>query len=100
MKGILVYFLLLGLADYAFGDYENTWNFYYEQPCCGNTNGQHHLRHHKGIIKKIFSKKYFSSHIYLQTMLESLLAENFIIDRFIWMKNRMHYMLVRCESIR
>lgn len=29
-------------------DYENTWNFYYEQPCCGNTNGQHHLRHHRG----------------------------------------------------
>lgn len=48
MKAIIVSILLLGLTELAFGDYENTWNFYYEQPCCGNTNGQHHLRHHKG----------------------------------------------------
>ena len=39
---------LCGTVDYAVSDYENTWNFYYEQPCCGNTNGQHHLRHHRG----------------------------------------------------
>uniref|UniRef100_A0A182NI70 Uncharacterized protein n=1 Tax=Anopheles dirus TaxID=7168 RepID=A0A182NI70_9DIPT len=31
------------------GDYENTWNSYYEQPCCGGTaNGPFHLRHHGG----------------------------------------------------
>lgn len=23
---------------YAACDYENTWNFYYEQPCCGGAN--------------------------------------------------------------
>lgn len=40
--------VLLLLVDTAQSDYENTWNFYYEQPCCGNTNGQHHLRHHRG----------------------------------------------------
>lgn len=41
---ILVLFLLI---DVGLSEYENTWNFYYEQPCCGNSNG-HHLRHHKG----------------------------------------------------
>lgn len=41
-------FVMLISVDYILCDYENTWNFYYEQPCCGNTNGQHHLRHHKG----------------------------------------------------
>lgn len=41
---ILVIFLII---DVGLSEYENTWNFYYEQPCCGNSNG-HHLRHHKG----------------------------------------------------
>lgn len=41
---ILVLFLTI---DVGFSEYENTWNFYYEQPCCSNSNG-HHLRHHKG----------------------------------------------------
>ncbi|GAB0091777.1 semaphorin-2A-like [Sergentomyia squamirostris] len=51
--------LLLLLADRAHCDYENTWNFYYEQPCCGNTNGQHHLRHHRGEIFKVSLPFYF-----------------------------------------
>lgn len=47
---------LLNMQNFAFllliinivnCEYENTWNFYYEQQCCGNSNG-HHLRHHKG----------------------------------------------------
>uniref|UniRef100_A0A1B0CZW5 Uncharacterized protein n=1 Tax=Phlebotomus papatasi TaxID=29031 RepID=A0A1B0CZW5_PHLPP len=42
--------VLLLLVDTAQSDYENTWNFYYEQPCCGNTNGQHHLRHHREFL--------------------------------------------------
>lgn len=49
----------MGLIDHAFGDYENTWNFYYEQPCCGNTNGQHHLRHHKGGKLMFFTENIF-----------------------------------------
>lgn len=40
----LVLFLII---DVGFCEYENTWNFYYEQPCCSNSNS-HHLRHHKG----------------------------------------------------
>lgn len=38
------------VLDTAHCDYENTWNFYYEQPCCGNPTGfsAHHVRHHRG----------------------------------------------------
>lgn len=38
---------LLLVIDIVNCEYENTWNFYYEQPCCSSQNG-HHLRHHKG----------------------------------------------------
>lgn len=41
---VLVLFLII---DIGICEYENTWNFYYEQPCCSNSNS-HHLRHHKG----------------------------------------------------
>uniref|UniRef100_A0A182WBN0 Uncharacterized protein n=1 Tax=Anopheles minimus TaxID=112268 RepID=A0A182WBN0_9DIPT len=42
-----VLLLLLFLPGVVLGDYENTWNSYYEQPCCGGTtNGPFHLRHH------------------------------------------------------
>lgn len=44
-------FLFCILIDTATCDYENTWNFYYEQPCCGSgssSSGPHHLRHHRG----------------------------------------------------
>uniref|UniRef100_A0A182T0C1 Secreted protein n=1 Tax=Anopheles maculatus TaxID=74869 RepID=A0A182T0C1_9DIPT len=53
---LAVTFVLLQLVRPGAGDYENTWNFYYEQPCCGSGqsnvagigfNGQHHLRHHR-----------------------------------------------------
>uniref|UniRef100_A0A182FE95 Uncharacterized protein n=1 Tax=Anopheles albimanus TaxID=7167 RepID=A0A182FE95_ANOAL len=57
---LLVSVQLQGIA----GDYENTWNFYYEQPCCGSgqsnsglgLNGQHHLRHHRadGTLSCVF----------------------------------------------
>lgn len=43
--------LFFVLIDSAACDYENTWNFYYEQPCCGSSSsssGPHHLRHHRG----------------------------------------------------
>lgn len=40
--------LFLLVIDNVLCDYENTWNFYYEQPCCGSPSGQHHLRHHRG----------------------------------------------------
>lgn len=45
------------VLDTALCDYENTWNFYYEQPCCGNPTGfsSHHVRHHRGEFKKIYS---------------------------------------------
>lgn len=50
---MLVVFTLLCfiLIDTATCDYENTWNFYYEQPCCGSSSSSstpHHLRHHRG----------------------------------------------------
>ncbi|KFB51399.1 hypothetical protein ZHAS_00019874 [Anopheles sinensis] len=45
----VVCLLLLFLPADVRGDYENTWNSYYEQPCCGGTaNGPFHLRHHGG----------------------------------------------------
>lgn len=55
---------LVLIADFGLCEYENTWNFYYEQPCCGNTNG-HHLRHHRGkyILKctlKLIIQKYLA----------------------------------------
>uniref|UniRef100_A0A336MJD2 CSON000679 protein n=1 Tax=Culicoides sonorensis TaxID=179676 RepID=A0A336MJD2_CULSO len=44
-------FLFCILIDTVTCDYENTWNFYYEQPCCGtggtSNSGPHHLRHHR-----------------------------------------------------
>ncbi|KFB51405.1 hypothetical protein ZHAS_00019881 [Anopheles sinensis] len=56
----LMAILLMGLLQLhgCSGDYENTWNFYYEQPCCGSGqsnggvgfNGQHHIRHHKALV--------------------------------------------------
>lgn len=45
--------LLLNFVDYAYSDYENTWNLYYEQPCCMGGNNQHHIRHHKGKFENI-----------------------------------------------
>lgn len=46
---LLVLALVLPLPGAVLGDYENTWNSYYEQPCCGGTtNGPFHLRHHGG----------------------------------------------------
>ncbi|KAJ6642294.1 Semaphorin-2A, partial [Pseudolycoriella hygida] len=65
-------FLLLGLGDYAFGDYENTWNFYYEQPCCGNTNGQHHLRHHKDHVREFTCGKLYYRAFYLDEKQDAL----------------------------
>uniref|UniRef100_A0A182FE93 Uncharacterized protein n=1 Tax=Anopheles albimanus TaxID=7167 RepID=A0A182FE93_ANOAL len=48
---VLVLVLLLE-AGMVQADYENTWNSYYEQPCCGGTaNGPFHLRHHGGHSK-------------------------------------------------
>lgn len=44
---IIVIVLITIIVDTAVSDYENTWNLYYEQPCCGNTAG-HHIRHHRG----------------------------------------------------
>uniref|UniRef100_A0A182Y2H0 Uncharacterized protein n=1 Tax=Anopheles stephensi TaxID=30069 RepID=A0A182Y2H0_ANOST len=44
---VLLLLGLLFLPGVVQGDYENTWNSYYEQPCCGGTtNGPFHLRHH------------------------------------------------------
>lgn len=50
---ILVLFLI---TDFGVCEYENTWNFYYEQPCCGNSNG-HHLRHHRGKYNIVQQKR-------------------------------------------
>lgn len=36
------------IIDTIVSEYENTWNFYYEQPCCNLLIGQHHVRHHRG----------------------------------------------------
>ncbi|XP_017961468.1 semaphorin-2A isoform X1 [Drosophila navojoa] len=40
-------------VDYARADYENTWNLYYEPPCCTGAAAAvgHHLRHHKEHVK-------------------------------------------------
>lgn len=43
----VIYILIL---DYTNADYESTWNFYYEQPCCLNINSHRHLRHRKGTV--------------------------------------------------
>lgn len=48
LPSVSVLFFLLLLDTIVLADYENTWNSYFEQPCC-NTNGPHHFRHHKGI---------------------------------------------------
>lgn len=48
LPSVSVLFFLLLLDTIVLADYENTWNSYFEQPCC-NTNGPHRFRHHKGI---------------------------------------------------
>lgn len=50
LPSVSVLFFLLLLDTIVLADYENTWNSYFEQPCC-NTNGPHHFRHHKGRLK-------------------------------------------------
>lgn len=52
---IVALFALCLAADAVVGDYENTWNLYYEQPCCGGSSSGHHIRHqHRGrqIVKR------------------------------------------------
>lgn len=45
-----LWLLIIYNVDYARADYENTWNLYYEPPCCTGAAAAvgHHLRHHKG----------------------------------------------------
>lgn len=58
---IILVLLLIKLSSSA--GYENTWNFYYEQPCCSNSNS-HHLRHHKG---KYLHYPTFDKHLSFET---------------------------------
>lgn len=46
----ICFLTLYCIFDTVLCDYENTWNFYYEQPCCGSSTGynSHHVRHHRG----------------------------------------------------
>ncbi|XP_065078888.1 semaphorin-2A isoform X1 [Ochlerotatus camptorhynchus] len=65
--------LMLLLLDGARCDYENTWNFYYEQPCCGsNGNGQHHLRHHRDHVREFQCGKFYYRTFYLDEERDSL----------------------------
>ncbi|TDG51606.1 hypothetical protein AWZ03_002066 [Drosophila navojoa] len=43
-------------VDYARADYENTWNLYYEPPCCTGAAAAvgHHLRHHKAVFPALW----------------------------------------------
>lgn len=50
-KWTLATIALCTVLHCANAEYENTWNFYYEQPCCANANG-HHIRHHRGKFYK------------------------------------------------
>ncbi|KNC20896.1 hypothetical protein FF38_00301 [Lucilia cuprina] len=54
MLPILLLSLVLFCVKNASCDYENTWNFYYEQPCCGNevTN---YIKHKRGINFKFIN---------------------------------------------
>lgn len=65
MKMLYAVILLFILFDLSVCEYENTWNFYYEQPCCGNQNG-HHIRHHRGKIVITFFFLHFIYEVYLQ----------------------------------
>lgn len=58
MAALSLFLVLACMTPGAFSEYENTWNFYYEQPCCGTTpphnvasnsiNGQVPHRFHRG----------------------------------------------------
>lgn len=64
---LLMWSLLLAavaiMIPAANAEYENTWNFYYEQPCCGPTAaalnqqksgpGQHHSHRGKAIKREL-----------------------------------------------
>ncbi|XP_063698787.1 semaphorin-2A isoform X2 [Culicoides brevitarsis] len=56
-------------------DYENTWNFYYEQPCCSTyslSGGSHHLRHHRDHVKEFTCGKMFYRTFYMDEKRDSL----------------------------
>lgn len=59
LPALSLFLILACMTPGAFSEYENTWNFYYEQPCCGSTpshetptsnsiNGQVPHRFHRG----------------------------------------------------
>ncbi|XP_050076177.1 semaphorin-2A-like [Anopheles maculipalpis] len=57
---------LLFLPGVVLGDYENTWNSYYEQPCCGGTtNGPFHLRHHGDHVREFQCGKFYYRTFYM-----------------------------------
>lgn len=46
--------------NYVYGEFENSWTFYFEQPCC--SNGGHHFRHHRGKQSIIYFQLYYKSY--------------------------------------
>lgn len=42
MLAISLFLILAYMTPGAFSEYENTWNFYYEQPCCGGSSSSSH----------------------------------------------------------
>ncbi|XP_055308240.1 semaphorin-2A-like [Sitodiplosis mosellana] len=44
--------------DKGFCEYENSWSFYYEMPCCSHSNS-HHLRHHKENVREFTCGKLY-----------------------------------------
>ncbi|XP_035917966.1 semaphorin-2A-like, partial [Anopheles stephensi] len=63
---VLLLLGLLFLPGVVQGDYENTWNSYYEQPCCGGTtNGPFHLRHHGDHVREFQCGKFYYRTFYM-----------------------------------
>ncbi|XP_058066278.1 semaphorin-2A-like [Anopheles bellator] len=79
--GLLLITSFMLLLRCSAGDYENTWNFYYEQPCCGSgqsssngigLNGQHHLRHHRDHVREFQCGKFYYRTFYLDEERDAL----------------------------
>lgn len=100
LKWTLATLVLCAAVHLASAEYENTWNFYYEQPCCGNTNG-HHIRHHRGNLNVFFvmnieiclgkpSPTHFYRNYYrVDYRLSSDRTDVFVVDHFIF-TNTLH----------
>lgn len=86
MLPILLLMLMTFCVKNASCDYENTWNFYYEQPCCGN-EVSNYAKHKRGKLYIFFLKQINREqkniNDYLNLLLKLLCKEKWIVNKLL-----------------